>query len=249
MRTLNISLAVSVALAVVLAAGCKDKTAAPAKPPPPPPREVEVLTVVPAEARVTGEYLGSLLSRASLTVLPQVNGYVRKIHIKPGQTVADANAALQGVQNQIRDATMPQDWSADDRVSYLKDPMAFVPAASGLSVGGLRADDYWNRRLQRAVAEACAVAEADGIPLRPAAQWDIIEQMADETTTSAARDVAAGRRSELDLRPGGRVLRPDARSPSAADRGHGLAAGRTAGVGRQSQRLPEPITPDPPVER
>ena len=85
-------------------------------------------------------------------------------------------------------------WHKAARISAL----AAATAASGLSVGGLRADDDWNRRLQRAVAEACAVAEADGIPLRPAAQWDIIEQMADETTTSAARDVAAGRRSELD---------------------------------------------------
>ena len=62
---------------------------APAKqPPPPPPREVQVLTMAPSEARVQGEYLGALLSRASLTVLPQVAGYVRKIHVKPGQPVA-----------------------------------------------------------------------------------------------------------------------------------------------------------------
>jgi ketopantoate reductase len=50
------------------------------------------------------------------------------------------------------------------------------------------------------------VAEADGVSLRPAAQWAIIDEMADETTTSAARDVAAGRRSELDAILGG-VLR------------------------------------------
>jgi ketopantoate reductase len=30
------------------------------------------------------------------------------------------------------------------------------------------------------------------------AQLEIVDQIADETTTSAARDVAAGRRSELD---------------------------------------------------
>ena len=42
--------------------------------------------------------------------------------------------------------------------------------------------------------------------LRPASQWAIIDEMADETTTSAARDVAAGRRSELDAILGG-VLR------------------------------------------
>jgi 2-dehydropantoate 2-reductase len=42
------------------------------------------------------------------------------------------------------------------------------------------------------------VADADGVPLRASAQWAIIEELADETTPSAARDVAAGRRSELD---------------------------------------------------
>jgi ketopantoate reductase len=44
------------------------------------------------------------------------------------------------------------------------------------------------------------------VPLRVPAQWAIIDQMADETTTSAARDVAAGRRSELDALVGA-VLR------------------------------------------
>ena len=85
-------------------------------------------------------------------------------------------------------------WSKAARISAL----AAATAATGRSVGELRADGDWNPRLQRAIAEACAVAEADGVSLRAAAQWDIIEQMAGETTTSAARDVAAGRRSELD---------------------------------------------------
>ncbi len=61
-------------------------------------------------------------------------------------------------------------------------------------------------KLEGAINETCAVAEADGVSLRPAAQWTIIDQMADETTTSAARDVIAGRRSELDAIVGG-VLR------------------------------------------
>jgi 2-dehydropantoate 2-reductase len=71
-------------------------------------------------------------------------------------------------------------------------PLAAATAASGRTVGELRLDAEWRSRL------ACAVADADGVALRPAAQWAIIEEMADETTTSAARDVAAGRRSELD---------------------------------------------------
>jgi 2-dehydropantoate 2-reductase len=77
-------------------------------------------------------------------------------------------------------------------------PLTAVTSASGRTVGELRNDDEWRPRLDSAIAEACAVADADGVQLRPAAQWAIIDEMASETTTSAARDVAAGRRSELD---------------------------------------------------
>jgi 2-dehydropantoate 2-reductase len=85
-------------------------------------------------------------------------------------------------------------WHKAARISAL----AAATAATGRSIGELRSDGEWRERLRHAIAEACAVAEADGVPLRVTAQWDIIDQMADETTTSAARDVAAGRRSELD---------------------------------------------------
>jgi 2-dehydropantoate 2-reductase len=70
----------------------------------------------------------------------------------------------------------------------------------------LRNDPAWRPRLDGAINEACAVAEADGVQLRASAQWAIIDELADETTPSAARDVAAGRRSELDAIVGG-VLR------------------------------------------
>jgi 2-dehydropantoate 2-reductase len=77
-------------------------------------------------------------------------------------------------------------------------PLAAVTAVSGRTVGELRDDPKWRPKLDGGIVEACAVAEADGVSLRPAAQWAILDEMADETTTSAARDVAAGRRSELD---------------------------------------------------
>jgi 2-dehydropantoate 2-reductase len=85
-------------------------------------------------------------------------------------------------------------------------PLTAVTAVSGRPVGELRSDPEWRAKLDGAIVEACAVAEAEGVSLRPASQWAIIEEMADETTTSAARDVAAGRRSELDAILGG-VLR------------------------------------------
>jgi 2-dehydropantoate 2-reductase len=77
-------------------------------------------------------------------------------------------------------------------------PLAAATSASGRTVGELRNDPEWRPRLDSAIVEACAVAEADGVPLQASSQWAIIDEMADETTTSAARDVVAGRRSELD---------------------------------------------------
>ena len=76
--------------------------------------------------------------------------------------------------------------------------LAAAMAATGRSIGQLRDDPEWRRRLEEAIAEACSVAEADGVPLRIASQWAIIDQLPDDLTTSAARDIAAGRRSELD---------------------------------------------------
>jgi 2-dehydropantoate 2-reductase len=97
-------------------------------------------------------------------------------------------------------------WHKAVRISVL----TAATAASGRTIGDLRSDAEWRPRLEHAIAEACAVAEADGVPIRPAGQWTIIDEMADETTTSAARDVAAGRRSELDAIVGS-VLRASER--------------------------------------
>ena len=70
--------------------GCGGKPAAKAAPPP---REIEVVRLAPSEVRDTSEYLGSLMSRQSVNVLPQVAGYVRRIHVRPGQKV-EAGAPL-----------------------------------------------------------------------------------------------------------------------------------------------------------
>ena len=96
-------------------------------------------------------------------------------------------------------------------------PLAAATAASGRTVGELRADPDWRARLEHAIVESCRVAEADGVPVGFAEQWTIVERMADETTTSAARDVAAGRRSELDAIVGA-VLRVAERHRSRARR-------------------------------
>jgi 2-dehydropantoate 2-reductase len=79
--------------------------------------------------------------------------------------------------------------------------LAVLSAATALTdrpVAELATDQEWRPVLVAAIAEACAVAAADGAPLATEAQWAIIDAMPGTLTTSTARDVAAGRASELD---------------------------------------------------
>src|SRR5262245_15296162 len=56
--------------------------------------------------------------------------------LKPDQSLGAAEAALRGVQRQVRDATLPQDWRLQDLESYLRDEFSLHPASTGTS--GLR---------------------------------------------------------------------------------------------------------------
>jgi 2-dehydropantoate 2-reductase len=85
-------------------------------------------------------------------------------------------------------------WTKAARLAVL----APATALTQRTVGSLRTDLEWRPRLERAVEEACAVAAADGVNLLPAAQWTRITEMDAGLTTSAARDVAAGRPHEID---------------------------------------------------
>jgi 2-dehydropantoate 2-reductase len=84
-------------------------------------------------------------------------------------------------------------------------PVAAATAATQRSIGELRGDPEWRARLEEAIQETCAVAAADGVPLEPDAQWEIIESMPPALTSSTARDIAAGRPSELDAITGAAV--------------------------------------------
>lgn len=85
-------------------------------------------------------------------------------------------------------------WAKGARMAVL----AAATVASARAVGWLRRDPAWRARLGEALEEACSVARADGAAIDPAEQWAIIEAMPEELTTSAARDAAAGRPTELD---------------------------------------------------
>jgi putative ABC transport system permease protein len=56
------------------------------------------------------------------------------LRLKPGQSIETATAALRGMQAQIREGAMPQDWLPRLQAGFLKEPFSLVPGASGTSV-------------------------------------------------------------------------------------------------------------------
>jgi len=55
------------------------------------------------------------------------------VRLKPGQSLDAGKAAIRGVQSQMREATMPQNYRAQDRAQYLSDAFNLIPAATGNS--------------------------------------------------------------------------------------------------------------------
>jgi 2-dehydropantoate 2-reductase len=84
-------------------------------------------------------------------------------------------------------------------------PVAAATAIAQRPIGELRSDPDWRARLQQAIAETCSVASGDGVALSADAEWAIIEAMPPLLTSSTARDIAAGRPSELDAITGAAV--------------------------------------------
>lgn len=117
-----------------------------------------------------------------------------------------APLAVPGIEVVVGESESDVLWEKAARLAVL----AVGTVASGLTVGPLRTDAAWRPRLEEALAEACAVAAADGVWLDTAAQWAIIEAMPDDLTTSAARDAASGGPTELDAIAGS-VVRAGAR--------------------------------------
>ena len=55
------------------------------------------------------------------------------LRLKPGQSIDAATMALRGVQPQIRDNAVPQDWLPKLQADFLKQPFTLEPAAAGTS--------------------------------------------------------------------------------------------------------------------
>jgi 2-dehydropantoate 2-reductase len=84
-------------------------------------------------------------------------------------------------------------WDKAARLAVL----SAVTAMTHRSIGQLLDDREWHRAIEVALDEACAIAAADGVMLLPSTQWGIIREMDYDLTTSTARDIEAGRPSEL----------------------------------------------------
>ena len=53
--------------------------------------------------------------------------------LAPGQASEQAQSELRSFQPEVREATMPQDWLADDRKQFLSEPFALMPGGTGVS--------------------------------------------------------------------------------------------------------------------
>jgi len=58
--------------------------------------------------------------------------------LRPGQTIDQAQTALQGIQPQIREATIPQNWNAAEQAHYLTDSKEFTLVNAATGESGLR---------------------------------------------------------------------------------------------------------------
>jgi 2-dehydropantoate 2-reductase len=154
-------------------------------------------------------HFGPRVAAASLSRFEAYRvGRVQIVQPQPGGVVTLASEELTEVELEdaaaiIRGAGFEVQIDTDEKsVLWRKAArLAVLSAATSLTrrpVGSLREDPVWRPRMEAAIAEACAVAAADGVSLIPSSQWTLITSMDYDLTTSTARDVEAGRPSELD---------------------------------------------------
>jgi 2-dehydropantoate 2-reductase len=85
-------------------------------------------------------------------------------------------------------------------------PLALVTSASGKNKGEFYTDAAWKGKFDAAVAEACAVAKADGAELDVSKLQETFDGLPPAIRSSMQKDLAAGRQLELDA-IGGPIVR------------------------------------------
>jgi 2-dehydropantoate 2-reductase len=136
-----------------------------------------------------------------------------------------------GVPARVLDSEAQAMWGKLVRLNAL----ACTTGAWDLPLGPIRSDPERRAELEACVAEAVAIARAEGAAVDPAATMAELDGAHPELRTSMQRDIAAGREPELDAIPGS-VLR-------AAER-HGLACPtieRLAAAAARRAGVPAPV--------
>jgi 2-dehydropantoate 2-reductase len=153
-------------------------------------------------AQVVGASIGRIeayLERPGVVIQPTPSVVMTVASDVPAQTVEIVRRS--GTEVQIDGSETEVLWEKLARQA----PVAAATAISQRPIGELRSDAGWRPRLQQAIAETCAVAARDRVMLALAEEWEIIEAMPPLLTSSTARDIAAGRPSELDAITGAAV--------------------------------------------
>lgn len=88
--------------------------------------------------------------------------------------------------------------------------ITLVIAASGESIGFVRADPEWRKKLEKIVREGTAVAHVQGAFIDPDEVMKQIDLLPKTLRTSLSRDIMAGNKSELDAIAGS-IVRAGAR--------------------------------------
>jgi 2-dehydropantoate 2-reductase len=145
-------------------------------------------------------------------------GWIEAYREQPGIVVQNTPGVVMTVSSDADDSTVEllRQSRADVRVNGAEAavlweklarqaPVAAATTATQRPIGELRTDAEWRPRLEDAIDETCAVAAAEGVALEPSAQWAVIDSMPPLLTSSTARDIAAGRPSELDAITGAAV--------------------------------------------
>jgi 2-dehydropantoate 2-reductase len=118
---------------------------------------------------------------------------------------------LQGVAARLRHAGFSCEFQADEKtmlwskLTFLA-PFALIGTASDKDKQGIFADVAWRARLESAVAEACAVAAADGAVVDREEILAKLQALPATMRSSMQKDVSAGLMPELDA-IGGPIIR------------------------------------------
>jgi 2-dehydropantoate 2-reductase len=132
-----------------------------------------------------------------------------RVHIQ--SPVPRQRAAVRSLATSLRRAGIDTTVSgSESQILWQKlvrlNALACTTTASGLPLGAIRDDPTWFERLKRAVFETAAVARGERAPVDPLLALGELAGFDPSLGSSMARDIAAGRESELDAIAGA-VLR------------------------------------------